>query len=487
MRRWLLVLMLCCAGVAWAQQFAAQDGTLTNLPPFGSRVLKGALLEPRTDTKAKQSGPGPNEHNQSSQATSAPTSGSETPQPSIAWRELFQHELLFLATMHSFRIATEPSTRLALGNSFFGGYFAGLAAMHGWSDGDGYYETYLGHPIQGAVSGYMWIHHDLNHRVVQFGKSRDYWMSRLRAYGWSWVESEQFKIGLVSEATIGQIPRYCCGYGFNDHIMTNNGGMVWMVGGDILDRYIVRKIEDHTTSVPLRLIARLALNPPLGMANLMDMNYPWHRENRPGIRKYRGELYTPPESEKKNGNFELPLVPRFELTAAIPTMTRYGNLSCAGGHGVAGYRISNTWQWSGDVGGCMLLDLPRGWSGDSLTFMAGPEWILHTKNRLTPHLHFRVGGQKITEEYCLNYAPPASGLVLHKPCQSDPSGYAQHYETTGGSISAGGGLNVRWNRAFDIQLANLEYVHTWVPELNQTDFAQGYRLSVGIALKVGTW
>ena len=202
----------------------------------------------------------------------------------------FIHESLFLATMHSFRIATEPSTRAALGNSFFGGYFAGLGAMHGWSDGDGYYETYLGHPIQGAVSGYMWIHHDPKYRIVQFGQSRDYWMSRLRAYGWSWVESEQFKIGLVSEATIGQIPRYCCGYGFNDHIMTNNGGIVWIVGGDILDRYLVTKIENHTTSVPLRVIARVGLNPPLGMANLMDLNYPWHRENRPGVREYRGEM-----------------------------------------------------------------------------------------------------------------------------------------------------------------------------------------------------
>lgn len=486
MRRLLLVLMLCTS-VLPAQQFAARDETLTNLPFICSRVVKSVLLEPEAEVKVKETGHDADEHSQPSNSTSAVTSRSEAPQPSIAWGDLFKHELLFLATMHSFRIATEPSTREALGNSFFGGYFAGLEAMHGWSDGDGYYETYLGHPIQGAVSGYMWIHHDLHYRVVQFGKSRDYWMSRLRAYGWSWVESEQFKIGLVSEATIGQIPRYCCGYGFNDHIMTNNGGMVWIVGGDILDRYIVRRIEDHTTSVPLRLIARVALAPPLGMANLMDINYPWHRENRPGVRKYRGELYSRPANEQNIGNFELPIVPRFELTASIPTITRYGNLSCAGGRGVAGYRVSNTWQWSGDVGGCMLLDMPRGWSGDSLSFTTGPQWILHTTSRWVPHLHFRAGGQKITEEYCLNYGPPPSGLALRKPCQSDPSGYARHYETTGGSISAGGGLDIRWNRAFDVRLADFEYAHTWVPELNRRDFSKGYRISVGIGLKVGTW
>jgi hypothetical protein len=56
--------------------------------------------------------------------------------------------------------ATEPSSRTALHNSVFGGYFKALAAMHGWSDGDGYYANYLCHPIQGAASGYWWIDHD---------------------------------------------------------------------------------------------------------------------------------------------------------------------------------------------------------------------------------------------------------------------------------------------------------------------------------------
>jgi hypothetical protein len=57
--------------------------------------------------------------------------------------------------------------------------------------------------------------------------------------------------------------------------------MVWMVAGDAADRYIVRRIEDHTRNVPLRIAARLAFNPPLGMANLMNLQYPWYRENRP--------------------------------------------------------------------------------------------------------------------------------------------------------------------------------------------------------------
>jgi len=84
------------------------------------------------------------------------------------------------------------------------------------------------------------VNHDKeSFRNVEFGKSREYWMSRLRAYAWSVAEIEQFKVGLFSEATIGQIDRYCCAYGFNDHFITSNGGMVWLVGEDAMDKYLI--------------------------------------------------------------------------------------------------------------------------------------------------------------------------------------------------------------------------------------------------------
>ncbi|PYX31644.1 MAG: hypothetical protein DMG80_09845 [Acidobacteria bacterium] len=145
-----------------------------------------------------------------------------------------------------------------MGNQPFG-YFAALGAMHGWSDGDGYYENYLGHPIQGAVSDYLWIHNDLRYRNVEFGKSRDYWMSRLRAYAYSWAFSEQFEIGLFSEASLGQIQKYCCAYGFVDHVVTPNFGMVWLIGGDIIDRYVTRPLENRTRSVTARSVLRSAI------------------------------------------------------------------------------------------------------------------------------------------------------------------------------------------------------------------------------------
>jgi hypothetical protein len=153
----------------------------------------------------------------------------------VQWKTLTKNSLFLVGVMQSFRLAPEGGTREALHNSVFGGYLKALGSMHGWSDGDGYYENYLGHPIQGAVTDYVWIHNDPRYRNVEFGKSRDYWMGRLRAYGYSWAFSEQFEVGLLSEASIGQIQRYCCAYGFVDHVVTPNFGMVWLVGGDIID------------------------------------------------------------------------------------------------------------------------------------------------------------------------------------------------------------------------------------------------------------
>jgi hypothetical protein len=407
-------------------------------------------------------------------------------QTRINWGGLAKSSSMYLGIMHSYRIATEPSTRKALHNSVFGGYFKALGSMHGWSDGDGYYENYLGHPMEGAVSGYLWIHNDPRYRTVEFGGSRDYWMSRLRAYAAAWAFSAQFEVGLMSEAAIGQIQRYCCAYGFVDHVITPNIGMVWLVGGDILDRYVGRKIEDHTRNATIRAIALAGLNPPLSFANVLGFRYPWHRENRPGVHDYQGELYY--RKPTRSDSELLPLVPKLEITAVLPSVTRYGNLYCYGGSAVAGFRISERWQWTGEVGGCTLgNDLPKGWSGDSLVFMTGPQWIKHSQSKWSPHFHFRVGGQKVTEDYCLEYAAIGGGVTDGTPCKSDPTGYVRHYEATGPALSLGSGIDVRLNRIFEVRIANLEYVHSWMGKVHGSDFNQGLRFTMGVGLKIGTW
>jgi hypothetical protein len=255
--------------------------------------------------------------------------------------------------MHSFRLGTEAGTREALSNSVVGGYFKALGAMHGWSDGDGYYENYLGHPIEGAVSGYIWVQNDPRYRVVQFGADRDYWMSRLRAYAFAWAFSEQFEIGLASEASIGQIQRYCCQYGFVDHVITPNGGLVWMLAGDAVDRYVTVPIENRIHNTNVRILARMALNPPQTFANLMMFHYPWRRENRASPTEYDGQLYLRPSKslaaavspEGNPGGFNV--VPKFELAASLPSLYQIGGLNCLGGGGIGAFRATDlsSGQW----------------------------------------------------------------------------------------------------------------------------------------------
>jgi hypothetical protein len=413
----------------------------------------------------------------------------------VQWKSLMKGSLLYLGVMHSFRLATEAGTREGLHNSVFGGYFKALGALHGWSDGDGYYENYLGHPIQGAVSSYIWIHNDPRYRNVQFGGERDYWMSRLRAYAFAWAFSEQFEIGPLSEASVGQIQRYCCAYGFVDHIITPNGAMAWMLAGDAVDRYVTVPLENRTHNVTLRILARVALNPPQSFANLMMLQYPWHRENRATASDYDGQLYLRPSPSLTGvitpGQGPTGFaVPKFELTASMPSWYQVGGLNCAGGEGIGAFRASDFLQWTIQVGGCKFVhSLPQNWSGDSLTFMVGPQWILHTAGRWSPHAHFRVGGQKITEEHVdpvlrkqvlANIPPGESTNNYHDR-------YAKDFESTGLSLSVGGGLDIAVNRALAVRVANLDYTRSWLGSLNGSNFEHGFRLSTGLVLRIGTW
>jgi hypothetical protein len=421
---------------------------------------------------------------------------SDSPTSSVQWTSLLKGSMSYLGVMHSFRLGTEAGTREALNNSVVGGYFKSLGAMHGWSDGDGYYENYLGHPIEGAVSGYIWIQHDPRYRVVQFGTDRDYWMSRLRAYAFSWAFSEQFEIGPVSEASIGQIQRYCCQYGFVDHVITPNGGLVWMLAGDAVDRYVTVPIENRVHNTNVRILARMALNPPQTFANLMMLHSPWRRENRASPTHYDGEIYlrrseslaAAVSPEGKSGGFSV--VPKFELAASLPILYQIAGLNCLGGGGIGSFRATDLRQWTVEVSGCTLGNsLPPNWSGDSLTFTVGPQWIVHTAGRWSPHAHFRVGVQKITEEH-IN--PQLEKVVLAKVPQGADKHkyhdlYTKNWETTGFSMALGGGLDVALNRALALRVANLDYTRSWLGDLNGRNFDHGLRLSTGIVLRIGTW
>src|SRR4051812_2767322 len=94
----------------------------------------------------------------------------------IEWSSLLVQSLAFLGIEHGFRWGTEAATRHP-GISFVDGYIDSLNSLHGWADGDPFYVNYVGHPMQGSVSSFLFIQNDTKYRGVEFGRNRQYWKS----------------------------------------------------------------------------------------------------------------------------------------------------------------------------------------------------------------------------------------------------------------------------------------------------------------------
>jgi len=125
----------------------------------------------------------------------------------IRWRPLFTQSLEFLLIEHGFRFASDSYARYLLFHKPFWDDWGSSVQhfdMSRWGDGDDFLVNYIGHPLEGAVSGRIFIQNDPRGRAERFGKSGSYWKSRLRAMAWAAAYSAYFEIGpVLSEAAFG--------------------------------------------------------------------------------------------------------------------------------------------------------------------------------------------------------------------------------------------------------------------------------------------
>ena len=410
----------------------------------------------------------------------------------IEWKSLSKHASFYLGVKHAFRFATEPGTREGLKGPFFQGYADSLGAMHGWSDGDPFMVNYVGHPLQGAVSGHMLVQHDPKFRTVEFGRDKRYWKSRLRALGYTWMYSTQFEIGPLSEASLGNVQSQYPAYGFVDHVITPVVGTGWMVAEDVLDKYAVKWVERKTSATWLRLAARMGLNPGRGFANVMRFRVPWYRDDRPSIYWYHklaaanGIRPVPPAEEPVRE------VPVFEVTSQAIFNT-YGvgggqSTLCAGGGALGQWRFSRKWALAADVGGCRLLGLGDNLSGDSLTYLVGPRWSGAGKSRWAPHFHVLVGGNKVTRselhpekiEALKQAGLPFSNNEYHSEIATDTDKNAF-------AVMAGGGLGIVLHPALELNLAHVDYMRTWLGQFHDRSYTHNLRFTAGLTIRMGTW
>ena len=224
-----------------------------------------------------------------------------TGQEPYHWKGLLLQSFAFLMLEHGPRVLTADAgdRHLLLNKPFWSDYWASLGQfnMHRWNDGDSFAVNYVGHPLQGAISGYIEVQNDPRGRGLELSRDRRYWNSRYRAFLWSLAYSTQFEIGPISETSIFNqggytYPLGCDGKGaacdahakytnntgWVDFIITPVVGSLLLVGEDAVDRYISDPlVREHPYGLGYKVL-RSSLNPSRSLANLMRGRYPWYRD-----------------------------------------------------------------------------------------------------------------------------------------------------------------------------------------------------------------
>jgi hypothetical protein len=436
---------------------------------------------------------------------------------SVDWKSLFWQSSLSIGFMHGFRLATEQGTRDELKGPFFADYFRSIGNLHGWSDGDEFYVNYLGHPMEGAVSGFIFVQNDRKYRRLEYGRNAAYWKSRLRAGAFAWAYSEQFEIGPASEASVGNIQSYYPAYGFVDHVITPVIGLGWMVAEDALDKFVVKRIESRTSNVYVRFLARSWLNPARSYANLMAFRRPWDRDTRSGVSEYdpRVQQVARTQGKSSSGQGDLTAhtflsepgtrnsgldtvsspfrIPTFELAAHYdffhnsPTNSRSG--SCNGG-GATGAFALNRWV-SGviDVSGCKMSLPDPNVSGESLTYLFGPRFTFRKGDRWSFYFNALLGGQKLNQERIFPERIPSGDLTEWNKLDAwvRYAQIAEVSEANGFAVAAGGGVDLSVNRAFAIRIGSIDHLWSSIGDFNNVSYARGLRFSSGAILRLGNW
>lgn len=200
------------------------------------------------------------------------------------WTGAMAQSFIFLGIQHSFRL-TQSRTQRELGGPFFKDWVRSVKHLRGWDDGDSPFINYLAHPLQGGVTGRIFVNNSKIARDAKFGSS-DYWESRLKAFVWSAAWSTQFELGPFSEASIGNVGLHMKNgkspMAFVDLVITPTTGTGVVILEDAVDNYILknwleRKFQSNSFVVK---IFRSLLTPTTAFSNILRGKAPWKRNDR---------------------------------------------------------------------------------------------------------------------------------------------------------------------------------------------------------------
>lgn len=430
----------------------------------------------------------------------------------VRWIPAVMESLYYTGIMHAFNLTFQPGTRDTLNGHWFQHYASAVSELRGWSDGDTFMAPYVGHSIEGSAFGYILRQNDPKYRTVQLGDGRDYYVSLLRSLAYSAVWHTQWKIGPASEASIGNVMLHTSP-GFITLVDTPTLGVVTMFAEDAADRHLIIGLENRTSNRAIIMLARCFLNPGRTMANMSAFRTPWARDTRLGLfgtnyemrkellREYREEggekpfvfvKRTPVDSGidfKKDYRGVAPI----ELQAFSYYESFLGGGSCIGGGGQGAARVNSQLQIVTEVSGCLVMHMPQSnQSGDSLFYGAGPRWVPKAGEKFSPYVQVLVGGRRVTYEVnngalqkeLMKEWSDGEGTLAHYPTRFD---WSVERQANGFSLAAGSGLDVVFTRAFAWRVLNVEYTHSWLPDVEMIRAQNGIKVTTGAVLRIGTW
>jgi hypothetical protein len=320
---------------------------------------------------------------------------------SFQWAPALLQSLLGFTIANAERYAREPGTRDAFAGPFIKNYVHDIENFHGWQDGDGVESTYVAHPMEGAFAGFIERQNDPRYKTVEFGNSQRYWVSVMRSLAFSTAYSTAWSFGPAGEPGLGNVESHAPP-GIVDLVGTPVMGMGWMIGEDMLDRYLIKRIENRYHNVVVRAVARGMLNPSRSYANLMRFKVPWMRDDRSIYASVDGQ-YTP-HDDVTGPRFDpraWPASVAFELNAHAmfeQFMGKHGQ-SCIGAAGEGAVKLTAASALVFRIDGCQLLGFRADHFGDTLNYMAGPRWRIGSAGRWQSSLQLLGGGAKVTHTY----------------------------------------------------------------------------------------
>jgi len=101
------------------------------------------------------------------------------------YRDAILQSFFAFSIAHAERFSTELGSREAMSGAFWKDYARDVQAFHGWDDGDGFKSSYIAHPMEGAMAGYIARQNAPKYRSVEYGTSRRYWISVMRSLAFS--------------------------------------------------------------------------------------------------------------------------------------------------------------------------------------------------------------------------------------------------------------------------------------------------------------